>query len=210
MAHEAPVGSSPDELGIVRKGIAMDDSQRGQLTRLLEQASSGNAEALHQLFPLVYQQLRDLARRRMSSERAGHTLQPTALVHEVYVRLLGEQLRWKDSAHFYLAAAEAMRRILIDHARARGANKRGGKHHRIDFNNLLDLADGSHCPEILSLDEAILRLKEISESAAEVVQLRFYAGLSTRDTAKVLGVTVRSIQREWNFARAWLSRELDK
>jgi RNA polymerase sigma factor (TIGR02999 family) len=157
----------------------------------------------------VYQQLRELAARRMANERTGHTLQPTALVHEAYVRLLGQRKRWNNSGEFYLAAAEAMRRILIDHARANGSQKRGGRQHRLPLNSLLELAGSDRFEEILSLDELILRLEKVSASAAQVVRLRFFAGLSTQEAADALGVSVRTLQREWNFARAWLARELD-
>lgn len=187
----------------------MDDSTHGQITVLLGQANDGNKDALRQLFPLVYRELRDLAARKMSAERTGHTLQPTALVHEAYVRLLDQRAGWATGAQFYLAAAEAMRRILIDRARAHASAKRGGKLRRLPLNGILDLADGQHFSEILSLDDAISRLQEVSPSAAEVVRLRFYAGLSTADTATALNVSARSIQREWNFARAWLARELE-
>ena len=163
------------------------------------------------LFPRVYTELLSLARRRMADERAGHTLSPTALVHEVYLRL-GDRGRWSEPAQFFFAAAEAMRRILIDHARRRAVQKRGGGRGRVPLHSLLDLADPDaemKLEQILSLDEAISRLEKVSERVAAVVRLRFYAGLSIEETARTLGLTSRTVNREWTYARAWLARELD-
>jgi RNA polymerase sigma factor (TIGR02999 family) len=191
--------------------------EQQQVARLLRQAQSGDcgsaSEAAQRLLPLVYEQLKQLARQRMSEERSGHTLQATALVHEAYVRLVGADsaLPWADRSQFFFAAAEAMRRILIDHARARGTSKRGGKgRQRVPLSNVLDLAAASEeqIPQILSLDEAVSRLQKLSESVAAVVRLRFYAGLSIEETAAAMGVSTRTVQREWTYARAWLAREL--
>jgi RNA polymerase sigma factor (TIGR02999 family) len=161
------------------------------------------------LMPLVYDQLRALARHRMSSEATGHTLQATALVHEAYVRLAGDGARrFSSRGQFYRLAAESMRRILIEHARAKGRVKRGAGARR-EFLNLLDLASLPDSQEILSFDEAIQRLEEHMPSAASVVRLRFYAGLSVDQTAETLGVSSRTVNREWVYARAWLFRCLD-
>ncbi|HEY8750349.1 MAG TPA: ECF-type sigma factor [Tepidisphaeraceae bacterium] len=161
-----------------------------------------------ELFPIVYEQLRGLARRRMAEERVDHTLQTTGLVHEAYVRLqAGGQIEWASRGQFFVAAAEAMRRILIDHARARGQTKRGGRHRRVLI-NVLDLAAEEQIPEIMALDEALSRLDQQSPDVAKVVRLRFYAGLSVEETAKVLGVSPRTVKREWTYARAVLFREL--
>ena len=161
-----------------------------------------------ELFPLVYEQLRELARRRMRKEKDRHTLQTTALVHEAYLRLAGSgQNHWCDKTQFFFAAAEAMRRILIDHARARGQLKRGGGRKRLPL-NVLDLAAEGRIPEILALDEAVLRLEEMSPTVAAVVRLRFYAGLSIEETAEALGISPRTVKREWTYARARLAREL--
>ena len=174
-----------------------------------ERAMEGADQAL---FPLVYEQLRQLARRRMSEERAAHTLDATALVHEVYMRLLGANgastAAWSGRSQFFFAAAEAMRRILIDHARARGNLKRGGGRRRLPLSSVLDLATGEQFPEILALDDALMRLEEVSDSAASVVRLRFYAGLSIEEAAETMGVSPRTVKREWTYARAWLAREL--
>jgi RNA polymerase sigma factor (TIGR02999 family) len=167
----------------------------------------GKADA-PELLSQVYEELRALARHRMSQENVAHTLQATALVHEAYMRLGAGAANFTNPAHFFAAAAEAMRRILIEHARKRGASKRGGDHHRLP-SNVLDLANAPDAGQIMALDEAILRLEEESPQAARVVQLRFYAGLSVEETAEVLEVSPRTVNREWTFARAWLFRTLE-
>ena len=162
----------------------------------------------NQLLPLVYQSLKELARQRMALERPGHTLQATALVHEAYLRLNGARnVRWAGRVPFYHAAAEAMRRILIEHARARGRLKRGAGARRLPL-NLLDLAEEGDREEILALDEAIRRLEEHTPEIAAVVRLRFYAGLTVTETAEALVMGRRSVDRAWAYARVWLYREL--
>jgi RNA polymerase sigma factor (TIGR02999 family) len=141
-------------------------------------------------------------------ERPGHTLQATALVHEAFLKLVGpRKIPWAGKAHFYAAAAEAMRRILVDHARSRNRDKRGGKVGRVPF-NVLDLADAENSQEILALDEALCRLEQQEPAVGDVVRLRFFAGLSVDQTADSLGVSPRTVDRRWKFARAWLFREL--
>jgi RNA polymerase sigma factor (TIGR02999 family) len=162
------------------------------------------------LLPVVYQSLKELARQRMSMERAGHTLQATALVHEAYLRLAGSgarSVRWASKVQFYHAAAEAMRRILVEHARARGRVKRGGGARRVPM-NLLELAEQGDREEILALDEAIRRLEEHTPEIAAVVRLRFFAGLTVAETADAVGIGRRSVDRAWAYARVWLYREL--
>ena len=186
----------------------MESTAPEQLTRLLGAAARGDAHAAQELLPLVYEQLRDLARYRMADERAGHTLQATALVHEAYLRLVGDRdVPWSGRAHFFAAAAEAMRRILIDHARAHGGAKRGNGRRRVPL-NVVDLAAPDQSTEILSLDEALSRLEGVSADLAQVVRFRFYAGLSVAETAEALSVTPRTVERRWAAARAWLFREL--
>ena len=183
-------------------------STPGQFTRLLSDAQQGDAQVSTQLFPLVYQQLRELARQRLATERAGHTLQATALVHEAYLRLVGNtELKWSDRGQFFMAAAEAMRRILIDHARARNGPRRGGKRRRVPL-SVADLAGDEEISEILDLDEAISRLENTSPQVAAVVRLRFWAGLSIEDTAQALGVSPSTVKREWTYARAVLYEAL--
>jgi RNA polymerase sigma factor (TIGR02999 family) len=186
------------------------DTASEQVSRILRAADEGEPVDLGALLPLVYDNLRAIARRRMAEERPGHTLEATALVHEAYLKLIGDApLAWSSKAHFYGAAAEAMRRILIDHARGKGRAKRGGDRTRLPL-NVVDLASREDLDEILSLDDAIHRLGEQDPRMARVVTLRFYAGLSEKETAKALGVTYRTVRREWAMARGWLQRELSE
>lgn len=186
----------------------MDSGLPVQVTRLLGEAAGGDANAARELLPLVYEQLRSLARNRMRGERAGHSLQATALVHEAYLKLVGNRdIQWSGRGQFFGAAAEEMRRILIDHARARGGLKRGGERRRVPL-SVLDLAAHHESEEIMALDDAVSRLQEISASMGAVVRLRFYAGLNVEETAEALGVSTRTVEREWAGARAWLFREL--
>jgi RNA polymerase sigma factor (TIGR02999 family) len=179
-----------------------------QFTRLLEDAQRGDRQAADALFPAVYETLRGLARQQMGGERKNHTLQATALVHEAYVKLVGgEHAHFNDRSHFFRAAAEAMRRILIDHAKANGRAKRGGKI-KAQHLNECDVAVHADPDEILTIDEAICRLEQQDATAAAVVRMRFYAGLTLEEVALALGVSVPTVSREWTFARAYLFREL--
>lgn len=188
----------------------MDDVP-GELTRLLGDDSLDAAEKAQRLMPLVYQELRALAQARLNEERTGHTLTATALVHETYMRMFGSgQVSWRSRAHFFDAAGTAMRRILIDYARERGALKRGGAHERVNLDVVATLAaaDGQ-AAEYLALEEALQALEHRDEQAARVVMLRFYAGLTNAEAAEVLGVSERTVKYEWEFARAWLARSLN-
>lgn len=183
---------------------------RQNITLLLERAGQGEAKVSSELLPLVYEELRKLATHRMNSERSDHTLQATALVHEAYLRLLGDDGKsWTNRGHFFAAAAEAMRRILIEHARARNGPKRGGDRTRLP-SDVLDLAEIDDPDQIMALDEAISRLESQDAEAARVVRLRFYAGLSVEETAEVMDISPRTVKREWAFARAFLFRALEK
>lgn len=193
--------------------MTMPDAQ--QVTRILSEISAGRTAAADELLPLVYEQLRAIAQQRMAGERHGghdHTLQATALVHEAYLKLAGNaDVHWNSRGHFFAAAAEAMRRILVDHARARLAEKRGGPQRRrldLAIAEVADLAASERPEEILALDQAFLRLGEQQPRAGEVVRLRFYAGLSVDETAAALGVSPRTVDLDWSFARAWLFRAL--
>jgi RNA polymerase sigma factor (TIGR02999 family) len=181
----------------------------GEVTRILSGKDRlSREEALEQLLPVVYDELRALAGARLRHERSDHSLQATALVHEAYIRLVGwEQQSWIDRAHFYRAAAEAMRRILIDHARGRARGKRGGGRVRVDLEDA-NLATWDDPDDVLALDEALHRLMEQDPRAAEIVQLRFFAGLSVEETANALDLSIRTVHREWKFARTWLFRAL--
>jgi RNA polymerase sigma factor (TIGR02999 family) len=165
------------------------------------------------LLPLVYDQLRSLAHRALSGERVGHTLQATALVHEAYLKLVGpRRLPWQSRAHFFDAAAEAMRQLLIDHARRKVAQRRGGpeaKRAAIDLAGLPDPDSEPQCSGFLVLDEAIARFERVDAAAAAVVRLRYFAGLSVDDTASALGVSVPTVKRAWAFARGWLKDAIE-
>lgn len=178
------------------------------ITRMLHAASQGDSAAAAAVFAQVYEELRAIADRQMRGERRNHTLGATALVHEVYVRLLGrDALPLPDRAGFFHAAAEAMRRILIEHARGRGRIKRGGGRRRVSL-DVVDLTSEEQAGEILAVDEAIRRLEQEDGDAAEVVRLRFFGGLSVDEVASVLDRSPRTVAREWAYARAWLYRAL--
>lgn len=179
-----------------------------QVTRLLAEISD-RGDAAGELMPLVYEQLHAIARQRMREERAGHTLQATALVHEAYMRLVGDaEISWQSRGHFFRMAAEAMRRILIDHARKRKAQKRGGGKAGLPI-SVVDLASVDDPDRVLALDEALNTLEAEDARAAQIVQLRFFAGLSVDDTAEAIGISRRTVMREWAFARARLFELLD-
>jgi RNA polymerase sigma factor (TIGR02999 family) len=183
--------------------VASDD-----VAKLLLAAADGKSQAARDLLPLVYRSLRALAERQMQHERMGHTLQATALVHEAYMRLVGERdMGWDGKAHFYAAAAEAMRRILIEHARRVGAKKRGGQLKR-EIASVADLASEETVSHALDIDAAIEALRDHDPRAAAVAQLRFYTGLSIDETAAALNTSPSTVDREWCYARAWLLRYL--
>jgi RNA polymerase sigma factor (TIGR02999 family) len=189
----------------------MSDAPPSAVTRILADLRGGSSRAAGELLPIVYDQLRALARQNMHRERAGHTLQATALVHEAFVRLLGDaDVAWDSRGHFYVAAAEAMRRILIEHARSRGREKRGGGRQRVPL-TVVDVPAPADDPEqILAVDDALRRLEGEDPDAANVVRLRFFAGLGVEETARALGKSPRTVAREWAFARAWLMDELSR
>lgn len=179
------------------------------VTRILLAVEHGDANAAKELLPAVYDQLRRLARNAMAQERPDHTLQATALVHEAYLKLVGDRnIQWANRAHFFAAAAEAMRRILVDEARKHGRIKRGGAHRRVPI-SVVDLAAAKQgSEEILALDEALRRLETQDGRLYRVVMLRFFAGLSVEDTAQAMDLSARTVKREWTYARAWLFRAI--
>ncbi|MCA9286330.1 MAG: sigma-70 family RNA polymerase sigma factor [Phycisphaerales bacterium] len=185
----------------------------GDATLLMLAAADGDQAAADALLPLVLEQLRRAAQRQLANERAGHTLSATALVHEAYLRLAGPRdVPWSGRGHFYAAAAEAMRRILIDHARARSAHRRGGPDARRAAVNLASLPDPSSPDEssgFLILDEAITRLESVDREAATVVRFRYFAGLSVEETAAAMGISTATVKRTWAFARGWLSEAIE-
>jgi RNA polymerase sigma factor (TIGR02999 family) len=184
-------------------------NEDGHITKLLHQAASGDQSAAGELVPLVYDQLRKIAQRRISDERQGFTLQATELVHEALMKMAPslEKRDWQDRAHFYNAAAEAMRRILIDHARKKNRLRRGGGEIEFVPINLIEVA-AEDSEKILELDEAIERLCQHDAMLGQLVKLRFFAGLTVEETGQALGISPRSVAREWAFARAWLFKEL--
>jgi RNA polymerase sigma factor (TIGR02999 family) len=188
-------------------GPVTDDPSR-EVSRILRAAGRGEEVDLGALVPFVYEELRGIARARMAEERPGHTLSATALVHEAYLRLAGrDPLPWSSRAGFYAAAAEAMRRILVEHARKRGTLKRGGGAAKLPL-DAVELATREDPSEILAVEEALSRLEQQDRRMADVAKLRFFAGLSDRETADALGLSERTVRRSWVFARAWLQHDL--
>ena len=182
--------------------------EKGDVTRLLAAVAEGDRAAWEELFPLVYERLRSIARRQLRGERTGHTLATTDLVHEAYVALVRiERVSWTDRAHFLAVAARAMRRVLINHANARVAHKRGGRQQRTDL-DVDALAAWAPDEQILALDEALRRLEERNERYGRIVECRFFAGMSIEETATALRISPATVKRDWLLARAWLHREL--
>lgn len=184
----------------------MSTSSPQEVTQLLAAWSSGDRSAFDKLLPLVHAELRRIAQRQMRQERPGHTLQATALVNEAYLRLAGDQgLEWRDRAHFFAVCAQVMRHILIDYARSRGREKRGGGAVQVSLNDALIVAD-DHTADILALDEALSALERMDPQKARVVELRYFAGLTVEETAEVLDSSPRTVRREWRRSKAWLYR----
>jgi RNA polymerase sigma factor (TIGR02999 family) len=187
---------------------ARRSTSRGEVTRLLAAWSGGDPGALDALIPLIYGELRTLAARSLSRESAGHTLQPTAVVHEAYLRLVDQKrATWKNRNHFFAVAAQTMRRLLVDHARRRNARKRGGSPTRI----ALEKAGAAVTPpetDVLALDRALEKLAALDAHQAKVVELRYFGGLTLDETAEVLGTSPSTVSRAFRLARAWLYREL--
>jgi RNA polymerase sigma factor (TIGR02999 family) len=181
-----------------------------EITTILDRAAEGEAQAAHELLPLVYEELRKLAATRMANEWDTSTLQPTALVHDAWLRLVGsEQPNWKNRGHFFAAAAEAMRRILIDRARRKQSLKRGARAERLDLDRV-DVAIQADEESLLAMNDALEKLVVEDPHSAELVKLRFFVGLNYQEAAQALGISERSAKRCWAFARAWLYRELSQ
>lgn len=185
-------------------------SETGQVTRLLDRARVGDRTVADELMSLVYNELRRLAQHYMAGERPDHTLQATALVNEAYVRLVGSDGGpWQNRAHFFATAAVVIRRILVQHARAAGSLKRGGDWRRSELDvNAVEAIPAND--QVLAVDEALERLSRFDPQKAKLVELRYFAGMTTEEMAEALGVSPRTIAREWDVARAWLSRELSE
>jgi RNA polymerase sigma factor (TIGR02999 family) len=186
----------------------MDTPRPAEVTALILEARSGSRDALERLFPLVYDELRGVAHRALRHERESHTLSTTALVHEAYLKLVDQEgANWKDRVHFLALSAMAMRRILVDYARRQKRLKRGGERRPVTFDGAMILAD-QRADELIALDQALSELGTMSERLSRVVECRFFAGLTTEETAAVLQVTSRTVERDWQKARAWLFARL--
>jgi RNA polymerase sigma-70 factor (ECF subfamily) len=188
--------------------IRLSDPLSHNITHLLKEWSDGDERALDRLTPLVYEELRQQAARYLRHERPGHTLQTTALINEAYLRLIDvKEVDWQSRKHFFAIAANLMRRVLVDHARRRDAEKRGGDNIRLTLDDTLAVASGPDV-DLLAIDEALERLSVIDGQQARVVELRFFSGLSVEETAAALGISPKTVKRDWSVARAWLRREI--
>lgn len=181
----------------------------GEVTRILEAVEKGDARAADELLPIVYQELRRLAADRLAQERPGQTLQPTALVHEAYIRLVGAaDPGWDSCGHFFAAAAEAMRRILIEHARSKNRLRHGGGRKRLRLDDVVLTGEPADPDNLIALDEALAKLTTVDQVKAELVKLRYFGGLTVDQAARVLGISRATADRYWVFARAWLFHEI--
>jgi RNA polymerase sigma factor (TIGR02999 family) len=182
-----------------------------QITQLLERWSNGEAEVLDDLMPLVYLELRRQASSYLRRERPNHTLQPTALINEAYLKLIDQRdVKWQNRAHFFAIAAQAMRRILVDYARERNREKRGGAAENLPLDEALTIVSQEKNVDLVALDEALNDLATFDERQAKVVELRYFSGLSIDETAEVLNVSNVTVRRDWNMAKAWLHQEITK
>jgi RNA polymerase sigma factor (TIGR02999 family) len=187
----------------------MTSPPQQDVTRLLKSLSSGDRAVLDALFPLVYGELRGLARRQLSHERPGHTLDSVALVNEAYLKLVDQgNVHWQNRAHFFAVSARAMRAILVDHARARNAAKRGGGGVAVPLDEVAELLSEEQAEHVEQLDEALTQLAVVNEEASRTVECLYFGGLTLEETATALGLSVATVRRRWNFARAWLGRAL--
>jgi RNA polymerase sigma factor (TIGR02999 family) len=187
-----------------------DDRDPANITALLQQIKQGNVAAESDLLPLIYNQLRAIARNQMGRERPDHTLQATVLVHEAFLQLVGNsQIDWHNRAHFFALASRLMRRILVDHARAARAQKRPGARQKVELESALVFVEAQYA-DVLALDEALRKLAEWDLRQSRVVEMHFFGGLSFEEIAEVLGISDRTAKRDWTMARAWLYQELSK
>ena len=188
----------------------MTRSSASEVSQLLKDWGDGNESALNKLIPLVYEELRKMAHYQMARERVGHTLQTTALVNEVYLRLLGAmEVSWQDRAHFFALSAKLMRRVLVDHARGRGRAKRGGAIRKLSLEETIAIPVGRDT-NIVALDDALNSLAAADARKAKTVELRFFGGFSVEETARMLNVSVSTVMSDWRFAKVWLLREMQR
>lgn len=183
-----------------------------EITEILQDWSDGKSEALDELLPLVYRELHLQAERYLRRERPDHTLQTTALINEAYLKLVDQKnVKWQNRAHFFAIAAQAMRRILVDHARTKHREKRGGDAEKISLEDAAELASGeSVSVDLIALDAALKKLAKMDEQKSRIVELRYFSGLSVRETAEVMHVSTDTVERHWTMAKAWLLRELEQ
>lgn len=194
---------------VARRGTARMQDDAANVTQLLRAVASGDRREMDALMSAIYTDLRRLAMSHMQGERRSHTLQPTALVHEAYLRLINQRsTQWQDRVHFFAVASRVIRRILVDHARERGAQKRGGGARRVEMEQA-DLADSVAGIDLLALDDALAALADIDARQAQIVELRFFGGLTVDEVAELLGIAPRSVDRDWRCARAWLLCRLE-
>ncbi len=182
----------------------------GEVTMLLAEIGRGKNEALPRLIPLVYQELKRLAARFLQDEREGHTLQPTALVNEAYLRLAGQNTEWQNRAHFMAVAGQVMRRILVDYARQHIAAKRGGGEIAVDLDECEIRVEAGQSEELLAVDDALSRLAALDPQQARVVEMRYFGGMTVEETARAMSISPRTVKREWAMAKAWLRLEIAK
>jgi RNA polymerase sigma factor (TIGR02999 family) len=187
----------------------MDDERAPDITRLLQEWQDGNRDALERLMPLVYEELHLLATRYLARENGAHTLQPTALVNEAYLRLIGQRaVDWQNRSHFFGIAAQLMRRILVDHARRAGRSKRGGDMPKVSLDDAPQAEAPADAVDAFELDRALARLEALDPQQGRIVELRFFGGLTIQETADVMQLSSGTVKRDWSVARAWLYREL--
>lgn len=187
----------------------MSQTSSQELTQMLIQLSEGNAQVVDDILPLIYNELRSLASNYLRRERSDHTLQPTALVHEAYIKLIDQtQVKWQNRAHFFGIAANIMRRILVDYARKHHAEKRGGDAEKLPLEEEIMIVSVGKSAELLALDEALENLAKVDPQKSKIVELRYFGGLSVEETAEVLGVSEITVKRHWRMAKAWLYGQL--
>jgi RNA polymerase sigma factor (TIGR02999 family) len=187
----------------------MNEKAPSEITQMLIELTGGNQDVVNQILPHIYDELRRLAGSYLRRERADHTLQPTALVHEAYMKLIDQkQVHWQNRAHFFGIAAQVMRRILMDHARKHTAEKRGGDADKLPLEEEILVVSHEKSADLIALDDALQTLAEFDEQKAKIVELRYFGGLSIEETAEVMGVSVPTINRQWRMAKAWLHAEL--
>lgn len=189
-------------------GIIRKMQEKRNITQMLQQWSGGNHAVLDELMPIVYDELRRQASRYLRRERINHTLQTTALIHEAYLKLLGQEVDWQNRSHFFGIAAQAMRRILVDHARQRHREKRGGNAENLPLDEAMFVVSDENKVDLVALDDALDRLARLDARQARIVELRFFSGLTNDETAEVLGVSNATVRNDWTMAKAWLKLEL--